>query len=223
MSGLEVVAAVISLIDASIKTFDFIKKKKDIPQRFKAISEKLPIMRDTLQELQNETNTRLGRSWPEFQTLIEQCRKDAETLSKLVTIFKKDGPPPKRERYTQWINSMGQEQRAESLVKRISDNIQALYQCSTLESAHDQIRELKKISTEMTVLASKVEDLSTSGSTSQTYYQYGEGSQNIQQGLASQYNIDSSRTGSGTLHNIAHQENRHVTDNGTAGWWHDTD
>lgn len=223
MSGLEVVAAVVGLMDASIKTFDFIQRKRDIPEKFDTISKKLPILRNIFRELQNVTDTQPGENRPEFQALVRQCEVHAESLKQVIAGSQRGNSPPRQEVILQRLRQMVRDPKAENLVKQLSDSIQPLFQLRALELAHDQLQLLEGISADMDDLELKTKNRPAAENTSNTYNNNGEGIQNTQNGMGSMPIFGNSHNDSGTYTNIAgNQVNNNQTQHSTVGAWHDT-
>jgi len=198
MSGVEVIgliSAAISIFDAVTTLFDAIKDAQGLPQAFREVAARLPLVQDVLQTVAKQVNKSHidDGSYEAMKTLLESCKSKASALE---TVLQKTISPPEAsrlERYYLAVKSLGKGNRVEILMKGILQDMQLLVGNNALKAASES---------QVQTLLTAVEELSTIPPSapdedgSHIYLNYGsgpqainnDGTQNINTGSGHQFN-----------------------------------
>lgn len=194
MSGLEVISgisAVIGIIDASIKIYDSARNDLKLPEAFKTVGQRLPIILDTLQTC----NIHLGPIQTSLSTdvcealekVLESCKDKAR---KVREIFEEVIPAENdawEKRYVKIIKRFGKGNKVEELMISITEDVQLVVNHHSVQSAKpEQIFNLDNIIKEMKSVRSSVPEEENPGIT----FNSGGGAQtnNVNSGSGQQIN-----------------------------------
>jgi hypothetical protein len=171
MSGLDVIggiSAVITIIDASIKTYDSARKDMKLSETFESVGRRLPIILDILRTCKNDLEPRKDPIPPEaceaLEKILDACDEKA---GKLREIFEKVIPGEKdawEQRYLKVVRRLGKGNKVEELMISITQDVQLVVNNHAVKSAKPaQNVELENIIKEMKSVKSSVpEEESTS-------------------------------------------------------------
>ncbi|KAJ3495404.1 hypothetical protein NLG97_g3419 [Lecanicillium saksenae] len=192
MSGAEIlgiISAVISTVDATIKVYNAAKDEAGLPPNFKTVSTKLPLVSKLLEDAERYVDGEADNALTAtFTPVLTDCEEKATQLQQL---FEKVIPTEgnsRMERYFKAARTIGKGGRVEALMKGILDNLQlltakfpeamSLRGQANLEEAIEEVKELEPS------LPEGFED-------APSFAHYGSGAQNVNTGLGSQYNNNS--------------------------------
>lgn len=148
MSGLEVVggiSAVIAIIDASIKVYQGAKSDAKLPETFRTIADRLPLLLSTLQTCHDQlymTEASIPKDVTKsFLSITQRCKAQARSLR---DIFEETIPGEnagRLERYKTSVKSLGKGKRVEELVLSISEDIRVVVDYQSVKSAQPELSE----------------------------------------------------------------------------------
>src|SRR6266498_337442 len=173
MSGLEVIngiAAVIGIIETSIKIFDSARKDAKLNETFEAVRRRLPVILDTLHTCKNHLESIKG-SMPAdvceaLENILDACDEKAR---KLREIFEKVLPGEHdawEKRYLKVIKRFGKGNKVEELMVSITQDVQLIVNNHAVKSAKpEQNVELENIIKEMKSVRSSVPEEESSAMT----------------------------------------------------------
>ena len=171
MSGLEVIggiAAVIGIIDASIKIYHSAQKDLKFSEAFEAVGRRLPIILDTLQTCKSHLEP-IQSSLPAdickgLEQILDACDQKA---AKLREIFEKVIPGANdgwEKRYLKLFKKWGKGNKVEELMISITEDVQLIVNNHTVKSAKpEQTTKLEDIIKEMKSVKSSVPEEDSSG------------------------------------------------------------
>jgi hypothetical protein len=134
MSGAEaaglvigIISGIIAVIDATINVYDAATDASGLPEVFRDVAKRLPLVQKTLQAVQGylERNPN-DASCDGMKLVLEGCKEKA---NRLATIFEKVVPPAdasRTERYLLATRNLGKGDTVESLMKGILDDVHLL-------------------------------------------------------------------------------------------------
>lgn len=148
MSGLEVVggiSAVITVIEASIKVYQGARSDAKLPETFRAVADRLPLLLSTLQTCHDQLYT-VEVSIPNdvaksFLSITQRCKAQARSLR---DIFEDTIPGESAgllERYKTSVKTLGKGKKVEELVLSISEDIRAVVDYQSIKSARPELSE----------------------------------------------------------------------------------
>jgi len=129
MSGLEVISAisaVISIVDGLVKLCKAIENTSHLPQGFREIPHRLPLVRDTLLA----TETRLqkydadGDAYTAIKAAVESCRDRADRLRNIIQDVAAQPEASRIGRYRLAVRRLGKEGTVEKLMKGMLEDVQ---------------------------------------------------------------------------------------------------
>jgi hypothetical protein len=134
MSGAEailvlgVISSVISIVDGAKQVYDAAANAEGLPEAFREITDRLPIVRNTLESADKHIrdNDVDESSCKAMKPVIERCGKKAEKLDEL---FKKVIPPgdaSRAERYLKAVKTLGKGGKVETLMHGMLQDVQLL-------------------------------------------------------------------------------------------------
>ncbi|KAH8591315.1 hypothetical protein B0O99DRAFT_663707 [Bisporella sp. PMI_857] len=198
------ISGTIAIIDAITKVYDATQDAEGLPQAFREVTQRLPLVRDTLQATEGHMKRyNLGdESCIAMKPVVEGCKDKAVRLE---TIFQKVIPQAdtsRLDRYYKAVRTLGKGNRVEALMKGMLEDVQLLAGNHAIKAATEaQIEQLAKAIEELSGISPSLpEHISEDSSPAIT--NYGSGPQNIHSGLGDQNN----NTGSGKQY-IAQTQN----------------
>ncbi|OCL03965.1 hypothetical protein AOQ84DRAFT_226702 [Glonium stellatum] len=165
MSGTEaglitrLISGIISIVDATRRVYDVTKDKEGLPQAFREVAQRLPLVYDTLQtaktriegsHLDNETSKAIG-------PIVEACGGKVKKLNKLFQEVIPQEDDSRANRYFKAVHILGKGSQVEALMKGILQDLQLLtsnYEMKT--STEHQVKELVKAIAEVSAIPSSV-------------------------------------------------------------------
>ena len=188
MSGLEIIggiSAVITIIDVSVNVWKAAQKDAKVPDTFRAVAQRLPLLVSTLRTCHDQLKTS-QEPLPNdvvvsFSRIVDSCKAKARCLR---DIFEETIPgedASRVERYKKAVQLQGKGKRVEQLVQSISEDTAVLVNYHAVKSVRpdlpgllqDLINELQNMEPSMS------EERSSSRTFNNTNYG---GSQNINSG-----------------------------------------
>jgi hypothetical protein len=193
MSGVEaslvvgLISGTIQIIDGIAKAYRLAKDVNALPQAFREVAQRLPLVRSTLQTAESHIAAYKPDkdSCNAMKSVVESCGDKAKRLE---TIFQDVIPPadtPILDRYFKAVQTLGKGNRVETLMKGILVDVQLLAGNSSIKAATKaQVEKLVKAIEELSVIPPSLpeEDSST------TVANYGSGPQSVHTGFGDQYN-----------------------------------
>jgi hypothetical protein len=185
MSGAEaslvlgIVSSIITIIDKAKDVFDAVKDAKGQPEAFREVAGRLPIVQGILvaAEKRIKEDDVGEESCKEVEPTVKACKSKAK---KLQDIFKKALPGPgasTMERYIKAVKMLGKENKVESLMKGILEDIQLLTSHQILfDMTTDQEEQLGKALADVSALEPSIPEQLLQDSAF-TNILYGDGSQ----------------------------------------------
>lgn len=173
MSGFEIVGLItttIEIIDAIIVIYDGLKDAKALPEAFREVMGRLPLVETTLRIVEKSIRDDVGEEAQAMRTVLEQCKAKAENLKE---IFKAVAPPEDSEarflqKYRSIVKRLGKGNKVEVLGKGMMEDVQALAGNRAVKAAtQDQISELQVAIEELSGLSPSLPD---DGAVTQNHY-----------------------------------------------------
>ena len=199
MSGVEafavlgVIGAIVAIIDGTQKVFESTRDSQGLPQAFREVARRLPIVRTTLNSAQQNTDGQ-NIDGSSYEALLQVAKACEEKAKKLDILFHQACPPHGAsdiERYYKAVKSMGRGHKVEDLMKRILEDVQLLACERGLRTATGvQQEQLFQAIKDISALPPSVPEPKYK-ETTLAASNFGPGAQNIAQGdqhIARQYN-----------------------------------
>ncbi|KAI1384072.1 uncharacterized protein F4822DRAFT_418544 [Hypoxylon trugodes] len=130
MSGAEViglVSGIISIIDASLKVCGAIGDASGLPQSFRDINARLPLVHDTLETISkgitDENDASLATSRTALTKALESCRDKANALKNVLEAVKPSAGASRMTRYLKAIKAIRNGDKAENLMNGILSDL----------------------------------------------------------------------------------------------------
>ena len=195
MSGVEAfavlgtIASIITIIDATQQVYDSARDAQGLPQAFREVAERLPIIRTTLASAQQSIDDQSldEGAYEGVLQLAEACKEKAE---KLDSIFHQACPSQGAsdlERYYKAVKILGKGHKVEDLMRRMLEDVQLLACERGLRTATGvQQEQVLQAIQDISILPPSVPQ-EVLQETSYAASNYGLGTQHIAQGDASQY------------------------------------
>ncbi|KAJ6789339.1 hypothetical protein PWT90_08994 [Aphanocladium album] len=192
MSGAEVlgiVSAVISIVDATIKLYNAAKDEAGLPPNFKAVATKLPLISKLLEDAETYIENRMDVDLtPSFVPVLTDCSEKSTQLQQLFEQVVPAESDSRLQRYVKAARTIGKGGRVETLIKAILENLQLL----TTEFPQAVSRRGQEKLTVAIDEVSKMEPSLPDGFEDiPSFAHYGSGAQNVNYGVGSQYNNNS--------------------------------
>jgi hypothetical protein len=196
---LGIISSVIAIVDGAKQVYDTAEKGEGLPEAFREVAERLPIVRTILASAEKHISD--GDidepSCKAMKPVIERCGKKAESLNKL---FKRVIPPDdasRAERYLKAVRTLGKGGKVETLMRGMLEDIQLLACDYGLKAVTaDQIEQIAKAMKEVSEIEASVSDSEFQGTTA-TNNMFGDGTQNVNNVDGDQYLA----TGSAKMYN----------------------
>lgn len=190
MTGLEVIggiSAVITIIEASVKIWDNAQKDIKLPETFKVVAHRLPLLLATLQICHDQLDPVKDTLPPDIVESFQGVVKNSKAQARLLRdIFEETipGEDAKRlDRYRAAIKSVGKGKRVEQILQLISEDTRVLANYHSVRVAQpDLVPGMERLIKELQNAEPSVEEEASSSSIFQNY-NYG-GQQNISTGYA---------------------------------------
>jgi hypothetical protein len=164
MSGIEIVsliAACIDLTKTAIDAYNAVKHFKDLPEAFKEVSNKLPLVEQILQD----AKTQLASATPnnelsaKMEPLLKNCEKKVTELRDIFRQLSKAQKKTVSGLYRTIVLKLGKESRVEELMKHILEDIQVLVASNALKSEmQNQIAKIREAIEELTRVKPSIPD-----------------------------------------------------------------
>lgn len=151
MSGAEVlgiISSIIAIVDATIKIYAAVADASGLPEAFRDVAKRLPLVHETLKTVQGHLNTRTpdNESCKPMSLVLLSCRDKA---TRLEDIFKKAIPGPDTSRLERPILAariLTKANTVESLMDEIAKDIQLLTLNQVTKLATEaQVAELRRL------------------------------------------------------------------------------
>lgn len=195
MSGAEVlgiISAAISIIDATIQLSNAIKDETGLPRNFKTVAAQLPLIAKLLDDaeryVEEEGKEEIEAFTSSFSPVLRDCKEKATQLRQLFEkVIPTDGDS-RTGRYIKAARTIGKGGRVETLMKGILDGLQLLTtklpKTTSRRGQQNLTKAIEEVSKMEPSLPDGFEDAATIA-------HYGNGSQNVNAGVGSQYNHNS--------------------------------
>ena len=134
MSGAEaiatlgVISSIISIVDGTKQVYDAASSTQGLPEAFREVAERLPIVHDILGSAKRYIEERRADegSCKGAKGVVESCEKKARKLEELFEkVIPADGAS-RREKYLSAVKTLGKGSRVETLMKGMLEDIQLL-------------------------------------------------------------------------------------------------
>lgn len=164
MSGLEVVgaiSAILGILDISYKTWQSVEKDSKLPETFKVVARKLPILHDTLKTCEDKLrpieNSIDAATRKAFKETLEHTEEQAEQLQ---SIFKKtlsESSDSAFEQYKKLVKRLGKGKKVEELMKSMSEDVKQVVDYVASKCAQPEMsKTLDTLVTELQDLPSSI-------------------------------------------------------------------
>lgn len=165
MSGLEVIggiSAVISILDASVKIYDKAQKDIKLPETFKVVRRRLPIILHTLETYENHLEPRKTSIpedvWTALNETVDTCEKKAGNLRTIFEKIFRGQSDTWKTRYSKVLHSLGKGNKVEELMLGLTEDVQFTVNHHAVMFADGEQRELEDIIEEMKSMMSSISD-----------------------------------------------------------------
>ncbi|KAK3364018.1 hypothetical protein B0T25DRAFT_587633 [Lasiosphaeria hispida] len=129
MSGAEiigVISGVIAIIDATAKIYKTANDASGLPEAFRDVALRLPLVRKTLQTV-SENNTTPDEEWHKaIEPVLQRCKDRAKQLEEIFNHVVPQAGASRMERYVLATRTWGKGDTVESLMKGILEDVQLL-------------------------------------------------------------------------------------------------
>ncbi|KAI1176828.1 hypothetical protein F4777DRAFT_234081 [Nemania sp. FL0916] len=134
MSGFEVfgvIGTAITIIDATIKVYDAIKDLHGLPDAFREVNRRLPLLKNILtdaggEEAKDDTNPMSSHEATSLKEIIDSCNKKVERLCAIFTRIQKSSDRTFSSAYRSLTLKLGKASRVETLMSDIWKDIDLL-------------------------------------------------------------------------------------------------
>lgn len=192
MSGAEVlgiISAVISIIDATVKLYNTSKDEAGLPPNFKTVSTKLPLVSKLLEDAERYVQGKAEDAiTATFTPVLTDCKEKATQLQQLFDKVIPAEGDSRIDRYFKAARTIGKGGRVETLMKGILDNLQLLTakfpEVTSVRGQANLIEAIEEVQHLEPSLPDGFED-------APSFAHYGGGALNVNTGLGSQYNNNS--------------------------------
>jgi hypothetical protein len=185
------VSSIDTVLDTAAKLYSDVKDADDIPKAFCESTRLLPIVQDALRNIQTRTSTTGidDEACRELQPILERCMGRALQLE---TVFRRVVPHASTSRHDRYLlitNAPGKDNRVETLMKGMLEDIKLLAESSAVRSdAEAEVEKLAKAIEELlTLTPSTLED-----ALGESINNYGSGTVNVNTGSGTENNNTSS-------------------------------
>lgn len=181
---LEAIAAILTIIDASKEVFEAAKDTKGLPEAFREVAGRLPIVESILGSAKQniEENGVKNDSRKGVENILEACKEKAEKLKLLFKNVVHGEGAPRMERYRKALKVPGKGHKVEKLMQGILEDVNLLIGEKGINSASKaQQEQILKAIKEIAAVAPSIpeQEIQQTGFTNSNY---GSGTQNNAQG-----------------------------------------
>ncbi|RYP81456.1 hypothetical protein DL769_001969 [Monosporascus sp. CRB-8-3] len=195
MSGAEVISlisGIIAIVDASLKLYEAVDDTSGLPQSFRGVAVRLPLIQDTLETTRAglaEEDAPLAGSRIALAKVLESCRDKAAALNKVLQAVMPAVGASRIERYLKALKTIPNADKVENLMEGILGDLQVL-------AGNHAVKAATRAQIERFITAGKMGGglggspavaLHNTGSGSQ-YVHTGQGNQNVANGKGIQIN-----------------------------------
>ncbi|KAK7968784.1 hypothetical protein PG988_007857 [Apiospora saccharicola] len=158
---LGLISGALTIIEAVQKVYDAAKNAEDIPKAFQEVALRLPLLRETLEIVEQQCNR------DDFDDLassevLSSVRRIKKKLRKLETIFNKCIPTEDSSRFERYIlalRTLGKDHKVEKLMKSLLETSQDIVNHHSIRAATaDQVDRLGKALKDISALEPSVPD-----------------------------------------------------------------
>ncbi|OAP54477.1 hypothetical protein AYL99_11578 [Fonsecaea erecta] len=182
MSGAEaslvigLISGVISIVSAIRSTYDAVKDKDNLPEAFRDVARRLPIVQETLNAAKAHIQDNQSDKTSEgVKAIIKACESKAQKLNALFQKVAPQEEDSRADRYLKAVRNLGKGGRVEVLMKGILEDMQLLAGNGVVKLASEaQLRDLKAAIEEISALKPSIPDEEFPDS-SNVFNQYGAG------------------------------------------------
>jgi len=140
MSGAEVIgiiSSVIAIINATAKIYNAANDASGLPQAFRDVATRLPLVHETLQTVSRHLNTSNPdeNSCKAISPILQRCENRATQLEKMFKDVIPQADASRMERYLLAARSLGKGATVESLMKGVLEDTQLLASSRVMELA----------------------------------------------------------------------------------------
>ena len=134
MSGAEAIAilgiisSVISIVDVTKQVYDAASNTNGLPEAFREVAARLPIVRDILDSAKRHIMERVTNegSYKAAKKVVEDCQSRAQNLEKLFEKVIPADSASRAKKYLLAVGTLGKGNRVETLMKGILEDLQLL-------------------------------------------------------------------------------------------------
>lgn len=187
MSGFEVFGAVvgtISIVGFLIKNYADLKDA-DLPRGFREVAERLALIQDTLQSIEEWVKQSEGEeSLQGIRAIVEKCKDKADLLEKIFKDMIPADGVPRFERYRAAVQRLSKGSHIEELTKGMMEDLRLLAENRAFGGATEaQVAKVLQAIEDMSAMEPSVPDEDVSPH----YVHYGSGSLNVHSGTGTHY------------------------------------
>ncbi|KAI1414901.1 hypothetical protein F5Y13DRAFT_10063 [Hypoxylon sp. FL1857] len=149
MSGADVISlisGIIAIIDASLKLYEAIDDAAGLPQSFRDVATRLPLVHDTLETASaglDDEDMRSATSRYALAKVLEGCRDKADALKQVLQAVMPAAGASRMERYYKALKTIPNADKVENLMDGILGDLQVLAGNRTVKAAtHAQVERL---------------------------------------------------------------------------------
>jgi len=137
---LGLISAAITAIDATKKLYDAAHDAKGLPEAFREVGERLPIVHDILQKAEEQVDNGKVKeaTCKAVELVVKQCKQKAEKLRDLFNRVLPGEDAGIAERYKKAFKVLGKGNRVEELMAGIMDEVQLLAANRSMGAATDE-------------------------------------------------------------------------------------
>ncbi|KAI4861171.1 SesA protein [Hypoxylon rubiginosum] len=193
---ISLISGIIAIIDASLKLYDAIDDASGLPQSFRDVSARLPLVQNTLETassgLTDETDARstTSTSRTALTKVLESCRDKAAALQKVLQAVIPATNASRMTRYLKALRTIPNADKVETLMDGILGDLQVLTGNHAVKAAtRAQVERLIGAAKEGEGLNDSSPTVSLhNASTGSQYVHSGQGNQNVSTGSGLQFN-----------------------------------
>ena len=195
---LKVISSIIAIVDRAKKVYDAATNPQGLPEPFREVADRLPIVRNTLNSIKQNIEERKvnNKSCKEVKHIVKACEEKARKLKELFhKAISSDGASDLK-RYYKAVKVWGKESEMKSLMEGILEDLQLLACERSIKTATKvQQEQIIKAIAEVSAVSPSVpeHEFQETGFTNSNYgsgTQYSARGKNIAQDNARQYISD---------------------------------
>jgi hypothetical protein len=197
MSGAEVIgliSGVISIVTAIKEIYDAVKDKDNIPEAFREVIAKLPLVHDTLEAAKAQIEVEQSAVTGPVENIIRSCQDKAAKLMKLFQKVTPQEDESRTDRYLKAVRRIGKGGRVEVLMRGILQDLQILASNRTMKmNSEAKVQALERAVEEISALKPSVAD-DEFPEMSNNFSQYGGGNMFNTTGGKNNFNLGEGNT-----------------------------